>query len=190
MFPMRKDIDQANTVLNNGGTILYPTDTIWGIGCLATDPVAVQKVYDIKKRKDNKSMLILLDDANRLPSYLDEVPDVAWELIHAAVKPLTIIYPNGKNLAENLIANDKSIGIRIADDDFCRQLIQKLRRPIVSTSANLAGQASPSFFEEIDPEIIDAVDYVVEWRQDDPTPALASSIIKLGTGGQISIIRN
>lgn len=186
---MKKDIDQAYAVLNNGGTILYPTDTIWGIGCLATDPVAVQKVYDIKKRSDTKSMLILLDDANRLPSYIDEIPEVAWELIEAADNALTIIYPNGKNLAGNLLSEDKSIGIRIADDDFCRQLIQKLRRPIVSTSANLAGESSPSFFEEIDPEIIEAVDYVVEWRQDDFTPALASSIIKLGTGGQISIIR-
>lgn len=186
---MKKDIDQAYAVLNNGGTILYPTDTIWGIGCLATDPVAVQKVYDIKKRSDTKSMLILLDDANRLPSYIDEIPEVAWELIEAADNALTIIYPNGKNLAGNLLSEDKSIGIRIANDDFCRQLIQKLRRPIVSTSANLAGESSPSFFEEIDPEIIEAVDYVVEWRQDDFTPALASSIIKLGTGGQISIIR-
>ena len=187
---MRKDIEQALKVLNEGGTILYPTDTIWGIGCLATNTVAVQKVYDIKKRSDTKSMLILLDNTNRLSSYIDEVPDVAWELIDATDKPLTIIYPAGKNLAENLLSEDKSIGIRITDDDFCRQLVQKLRRPIVSTSANFTGQPSPSFFEEIDPEIIDAVDYVVEWRQDDLTPASASSIVKLGSGGQISIIRN
>jgi L-threonylcarbamoyladenylate synthase len=186
---MKMDIERALKVLKGGGTILYPTDTIWGIGCLSTDPAAVKKVYDIKKRRDTKSMLVLLDDGNRLPSYVDEVPDVAWELIDAADKPLTIIYPCGKNLAENLLSEDKSIGIRIADDDFCRQLIQKLRRPIVSTSANFADQPSPSFFEEIDPEIIDAVDYVVEWRQEDLTPATASSIIKLGAGGQISIIR-
>lgn len=186
---MKRDIEQALKVLNSGGTILYPTDTIWGIGCLATDPAAVQKVYEIKKRSDTKSMLVLLDDANRLPSYIDVVPDIAWELIDAADKPLTIIYPKGKNLANNLLSDDKSIGVRIPDDEFCRQLIQKLRRPIVSTSANIAGQPSPAFFEEIDPKIKDAVDYVVEWRQDDLTPSSPSSIIKLGTGGQISIIR-
>ncbi len=186
---MKQDIEQAIKVLNNGGTILYPSDTIWGIGCLATDPIAVQKVYDIKKRSDTKSMLILLDNANSLPSYIDEVPEIAWDLVDAADNALTIIYPNGKNLAKNLLPEDKSIGIRIPDDDFCRQLIQKLRRPIVSTSANLSGQTSPSFYDEIDQEIINSVDYVVKWRQDDHTPAAASSIIKLGLGGEISIIR-
>lgn len=186
---MRKEIEKAFEVLTNGGTILYPTDTIWGIGCLATDPSAVQKVYNIKKRSDTKSMLILLDNANRLPSYVDEVPDIAWELIEASDKPLTIIYPGGKNLAENLLPGDKSIGIRISEDDFCRQLIQKLRRPIVSSSANISGMPSPAFYNEIDPEIINSVDYVVNWRQDDVVPTQASSIIKLGVGGEIVVIR-
>ncbi len=186
---MKQDIERSIEILNQGGTILYPTDTIWGIGCLATDPAAVEKVYKIKQRSDAKSMLILLDDANRLPSYVDEVPDIAWELIDAADKPMTIIYPGGKNLAENLISEDRSIGIRILDDDFCRELIHKLRRPIVSTSANISDQPSPAVFDEISQEIIDAVDYVVGWRQDDLTPTVASSIIKLGPGGEITIIR-
>ncbi len=186
---MKQEIEKALKVLNDGGTILYPTDTIWGIGCLATDPVAVQKVYDIKKRADTKSMLVLLDNENRLPSYVDVVPDIAWELIEATDKPLTIIYPGAKNLAENLLPEDKSIGIRIPEDDFCRQLIQKLRRPIVSTSANLSGKPSPSFYDDIDPEILKSADYVVNWRQDDSTPAQPSSIIKLGVGGEIEIIR-
>ncbi len=186
---MRQEIEKAVKIINEGGIILYPTDTIWGIGCLATDPDAVQKVYDIKKRTDTKSMLVLLDNANRLPSYVDEVPDIAWELIEATDKPLTIIYPGGKNLAENLLSEDKTIGIRIPEDDFCRQLIQKLRRPIVSTSANISGMPSPAFFDEIDPEIIKSVDYVVNWRQDDSRPAQPSPIIKLGVGGEIMVIR-
>lgn len=187
---MKNDIDKAIEVLNQGGTILYPTDTIWGIGCLATDQQAVEKVYKIKKRSDTKSMLILLEDANRLPSYVDEVPEIAWELLDAADKPMTIIYPGAINLAANLISEDQTIGIRIAGDEFCQRLIQKLRRPIVSTSANISGQPSPAKYDEISQEILDAVDYVVEWRQDDLTPAAASSIIKLGTTGEISILRH
>lgn len=186
---MRQEIEKAYEVLQKGGTILYPTDTIWGIGCLADDPKAVQKVYDIKKRSDTKSMLILLDHENRLPSYVKVVPDIAWELIEVSESPLTIIYPGAKNLAPNLLPEDESIGIRIVADEFCKQLIQKLRKPIVSTSANFSGEPSPAFFDEIDPQIIEAVDYVVEWRQEDKTPAQPSSIIKLGIGGEISIIR-
>lgn len=187
---MKQDIEKAIEVLNKGGTILYPTDTIWGIGCLATDPAAVEKVYKIKQRSDAKSMLILLEDANRLPSYVDEVPEIAWDLIDAADKAMTIIYPGGKNLAENLLSEDRSIGIRIPDDEFCQQLLRKLRSPLVSTSANISGQSSPATFDHISKEIIDAVDFVVEWRQDDPTPAQASSIIKLGPSGEITIIRH
>ena len=187
---MKQDIEKALEILKKGGTILYPTDTIWGIGCLATDPAAVEKVYRIKKRSDTKSMLLLLANANSLPFYVKEVPEIAWALIEAAVKPLTIIYPDGRNLAENLLSEDRSIGIRIVADDFCRELIQKLGKPIVSTSANLSGESSPANFNEISPEIIQSVDYVVEWRQDDTKPVRASSIIKLGIGGEISIIRH
>lgn len=189
MFLMKEDLEKALAILNEGGTILYPTDTIWGIGCLATDPAAVEKIYKIKQRSDAKSMLILLEDANRLPSYVDEVPEIAWELIDAADKPMTIIYPGAKNLADNLLPEDKSIGIRIPDDDFCLQLLRKLRRPLVSTSANISGQSSPASFDDISQEILDAVDYVVEWRQDDMAPARASSIIKLGPSSEITIIR-
>jgi len=187
---MQTDIKKAIEVLRNGGVILYPTDTIWGIGCDATNPDAVKRIYDIKKREDSKSMLVLLDHANRLESYLNEVPDIAWELIEVADKPLTIIYPGAKNLASNLIAPDGTVGIRIAQDAFCQKLIGQFRKPIVSTSANMSGNPSPAFFEEVTKDIVNAVDYVVEYRQDDVTPASPSQIIKLGVGGEVTVIRH
>lgn len=186
---MKEDISRALTILREGGIILYPTDTIWGIGCDATNEEAVAKVYSIKQREDSKSMLVLLHNENMLPSYVNEVPEVAWELIEAAIEPLTIIYPGAKNLARNLVGTDQTIGIRITKDEFCNQLISKFRKPIVSTSANISGAQSPGNFEEIDKAIISQMDYVVEWRQDDLTKSRPSSIIKLGAGGKIEIIR-
>jgi len=186
---MHDDIKKALEVLKNGGIILYPTDTIWGIGCDATNEKAVEKIYKIKKREDTKSMLVLMENTALLERYVTEVPEIAWDLVEIATTPLTVIYPNAKNLAKNLIAEDGSIGIRFTKEAFTTQLLQRFRRPLVSTSANISGEKSPAFFDEISEEIKKHVDYIVEYRQNDNTPALPSSIIKLGVGGQIEIIR-
>ena len=186
---MHNDIKKALEVLHSGGIILYPTDTVWGIGCDATNEEAVQKIYQLKEREDSKSMLVLMENMNFLSRYVEEVPEIALDLIEVTEKPMTIIYPGAKNLAKNLIAQDGSIGIRITSEEFTRQLIQRFKKPIVSTSANISGEPSPTFFDEIIPEIKDAVDYVVEYRQDDISPKEPSSIIKLGTSGEIEILR-
>ena len=185
----RDDLIKALAVLREGGVILYPTDTVWGIGCDATNPTAVQKIYKIKQREDTKSMLILMENSNLLNAYIDEVPEIAWELIDVTDKPLTIIYPGAKNLAPNLIAPDGSIGIRITGEAFTQQLIQRFRKPIVSTSANISGLKTPQNFSEISDDIINAVDHVVKYRQEDLSKSAPSSILKLGRGGQIEIIR-
>jgi len=186
---MTDEINKALDILKDGGLILYPTDTIWGIGCDATNRDAVERIYRIKKRDDSKSMLILLDSENRLPSYVREVPEVAWELIEAADRPLTIIYPGAKNIAANLVADDGSAGIRITRDSFCKSLISRFRKPLVSTSANISGQPAPSIFSEITSEIRDSVDYIVRWRQEDIKKSAPSSIIKLDNSGRFTIIR-
>lgn len=186
---MTEDIKKAVETLRNGGIILYPTDTIWGLGCDATNADAVKRIYDIKKRDDSKSMLVLLDAPGKLQGYIDEVPDIAWDLIELDDKPLTIIYPNAKNLASNLIASDRSIGIRITTETFSKRLCEAFRMPIVSTSANISGQTAPAIFDEISEDIISQVDYVVNFRQNDTTKSKASSIIKLGVGNVVEIIR-
>lgn len=184
-----EDLKKAVEILRQGGVILYPTDTVWGIGCDATNPEAVKRIFGIKQREDAKSMLVLIENPNMLNSYVREVPEVAWQLIEVADKPLTIIYPGAKNLASNLIASDGSIGIRVTVESFTEQLIQRLRRPIVSTSANLAGKPTPQNFDGIGMEIKSAVDYIVQYRQDERNRTSPSSIIKLGIGGEIQIIR-
>jgi len=186
---MQNDIKKALEVLKSGGVILYPTDTIWGLGCDATNPEAVQKIYKIKKREDSKSMLVLMENPALLERYVDEVPEVAWDLVEISTTPLTVIYPGAKNLAANLIAGDGSVGIRFTKEDFTTRLLQRFRRPIVSTSANISGEKAPAFFDEISEEIKEQANYIVEYRQDDVIPAQPSSIIKLGPGGQIDIIR-
>ena len=186
---MQEEIKKAIDILYQGGVILYPTDTIWGIGCDATNENAVKKIYEIKTRADSKSMLVLLNDANRIPAYINKMPEIAWDLIDVAEKPLTIIYPNAKNFAKNLVANDNSIGIRIVKDDFCNQLISRFKKPIVSTSANISGKKSPSNFFEIDEQIKNSVDYVVNYRQNETEKAQSSQIIKLGVSGEIEILR-
>jgi len=183
------DVAKAVEVLRSGGVILYPTDTIWGIGCDATNAAAVKRVYEIKQREDTKSMLVLMENPNLLNSYVSEVPEIAWELIEVADTPLTIIYPGAKNLASNLLAGDGSIGIRITNEAFTQQLIQRFRKPVVSTSANVSGQKSPRNFSEISEDIIKSVDYTVVFRQDDRSISNPSGIIKLGVSGQIEIIR-
>ncbi|MBN2348561.1 MAG: threonylcarbamoyl-AMP synthase [Bacteroidales bacterium] len=186
---MTEEIKKTIQVLNEGGIILYPTDTIWGIGCDATNPEAVKKIYSIKQREDTKSMLVLLDSENRLSQYVREIPEIAWEILEVSDKPLTIIYPGAKNFAANLIAEDGSIGIRIVRDDFCSKLISRFRKPLVSTSANISGKPAPANFSEIDNAVIHAVDYVVQWRQDDLSKSQASGIIKLEVNGEVKIIR-
>ena len=186
---MHNDITKALETLKKGGVILYPTDTIWGIGCDATNVEAVQRIYRIKKREDSKSLLVLMENPTLLDRYVDDVPEVAWDLVEISTTPLTVIYPNAKNLAKNLIAEDGSIGIRFTKEEFTSKLLQRFRKPLVSTSANISGEKSPAFFDEISEEIKNQVDYIVEYRQDDQIPAQASSIIKLGPGGRIDIIR-
>ena len=186
---MHDDIKKALEVLKNGGIILYPTDTIWGIGCDATNENAVEKIYKIKKREDSKSMLVLMENPALLERYVDDVPEIAWDLVEVATTPLTVIYPNAKNLAINLVAEDGSIGIRFTKEAFTTQLLQRFRKPLVSTSANISGEKSPAFFDEISEDIKNQVDYIVGYRQNDITPAQPSSIIKLDAGGRIDIIR-
>ncbi len=186
---MQEDIKKALEVLKKGGIILYPTDTIWGIGCDATNPEAVERIYQIKKREDSKSMLVLMENPALLDRYVDDVPEVAWDLVEITTTPLTVIYPNAKNLAPNLVAEDGSIGIRFTKEEFTTRLLQRFRRPLVSTSANISGEKSPAFFDEISDEIKSQMDYIVNYRQDDITPSQPSSIIKLGPGGRIDILR-
>jgi L-threonylcarbamoyladenylate synthase len=187
---MNEDIKKAIEVLKNGGIILYPTDTVWGIGCDATNEDAVKKIYTLKEREDSKSMLVLLENPNRINSYVHEVPEIAWDLIDAADKPMTIIYPEAKNLAKNLIADDNSIGIRLTEERFSSDLIQRFRKPLVSTSANISGETSPSNFSEISDKIKEGVDYIVNFRQEEKTMNTPSSIIKLGVSGEIQVIRD
>jgi len=186
---MIEDIKTALEVLQKGGVILYPTDTIWGLGCDAANEEAVKRIYAIKNRVDSKSMLVLMENAALLERYVDEVPEIAFDLIELTEKPLTIIYDGARNLAKNLIAEDGSIGIRITSEKFSSELIRRFKRPIVSTSANVSGKPSPACFGDIEPEIIDAVDYVVKFRQEDTAKAEPSSIMKLGSGGEIKILR-
>ena len=186
---MREDIKKACEVMNKGGVILYPTDTIWGIGCDATNEEAVKRVYEIKKRADSKAMLVLVDNAVKVDFYVNQAPEVAFDLIELATKPLTIIYDGAKNLAPNLIAEDGSIGIRVTSEEFSNQLCFRFRKAIVSTSANVSGEPSPTSFADISEEIKQAVDYIVQSRQNEKTSSKSSSIIKLGKGGQVKVIR-
>ncbi|MFC5284894.1 L-threonylcarbamoyladenylate synthase [Pedobacter alpinus] len=186
---LKEEINKAFEVLKQGGLILYPTDTVWGIGCDATNAEAVAKVYALKNREDSKSLIILLDTDNKLQSYVSEIPDVAYDLIEYSEKPLTIIYSGAKNLASNLINADGSIGIRIVKHNFCEQLIQRFRKPIVSTSANISGEVTPANFGEIRQEIIDGVDYVVDLEQMSSEKKQASTIMKLEPDGKFAFIR-
>ena len=175
--------------MNEGGVILYPTDTIWGIGCDATNEAAVRRVYQIKQRSDSKAMLVLVDSPVKVDFYVQDVPEVAWDLIEVADKPLTIIYSGARNLASNLIAEDGSVGIRVTNEEFSKRLCQQFRKAIVSTSANISGQPSPANYSEITEELKSMVDYVVGYRQEEMGHPKPSSIIKLDKGGVIKIIR-
>lgn len=176
-------------IMRKGGVILYPTDTVWGIGCDATNPEAVKRVYEIKKREDSKALLLLVDSADRLARYVGEVPAVAWDLIELTTKPLTIIYDGARNLAPNLIAEDCSVGIRVTSELFSKELCYRFQKAVVSTSANVSGEPTPNNFSEISQEIIDAVDYVVNYKQLELGKSKSSSIIKLTKNGTVTIIR-
>lgn len=185
----KEEINKALEVLKSGGVILYPTDTVWGLGCDATNAEAVAKIFALKKREDNKSLIILLDTENKLQSYINDVPDIAYDLIEYTEKPLTIIYSGAKNLAKNLINQDGSVGIRIPKHDFCQQLIQRFGKPIVSTSANVSEKATPTNFSEITQEIIDGVDYIVDLEQESRDKKQSSTIMKLEADGKFLFIR-
>lgn len=185
----RKEIDTCNEVIRSGGIVAYPTDTVWGIGCDATNAEAVKKIGEIKQRVD-KSYLVLMTDEGMLQRYVKYVPEVAWDLIDAAEEPLTIIYPEGYNLAAGVCASDGTVGVRLTEDPFCQALIRKVRKPLISTSANLSGKPTPCYFDEIEPEVLNLLDYVVQYKREDRTPMKPSSIIKLGLTGQVQIIRS
>lgn len=186
---MIEEVRRAGGFLQKGRVILYPTDTIWGLGCDATNPEAVSKIYRIKQRSDRKYMLVLVDGISMLSSLIDVMPDSAREMIHTAQRPTTIIYPGARNLAANLIAADGSLGIRVTRDPFCRQLIRILGKPVVSTSANLSGREAPSSFGQIDPEILEKVDYIVNWRREEMAESAPSTILKLEPDGTLTTLR-
>lgn len=184
-----EEIKKAIEVMRNGGVILYPTDTIWGIGCDATNEEAVKKVYEIKKRADSKALICLVDSEAKIDFYVKDVPPVAWDLIELSTKPLTVIYDGARNLAPNLLAEDGSVGIRVTNEEFSKQLCFRFRKAVVSTSANISGEPSPKSFTDISDEIKNAVDYIVGVRQNEKGGAKPSSIIKLGAGGVVQVIR-
>jgi L-threonylcarbamoyladenylate synthase len=189
-MPFTNDIKSCITVLQNGGLILYPTDTIWGIGCDATNEKAVAKIYDLKKRPDEKSMIILLANEKDLPGYVLHPNPKVFDYLKTVNKPTTVIYESAINLAKNLINKDGSIAIRIVQDDFCKQLITAFKKPIVSTSANISGHAAPQIFTAIDSAIKNGVDYIVQHRQLDAAPAAPSAIIKWNADDSLFIIRS
>lgn len=185
---MTTEINNAIESLKNKGLILYPTDTVWGIGCDATDPEAVKKVYELKQREDSKALICLVSNQAMLERYVEQVPDVAYDILDLATKPTTLIYDKPKGIAQNLIAEDNTLAIRVASDKFCQYLINKFRKPIVSTSANISGQPAPSHFKFIDKAILKGVDYVVDLPLPN-TNTMPSSIIKLGNDGLVKVIR-
>lgn len=187
----RADIDSALAALKRGGVILYPTDTVWGLGCDATDAAAVQRIFALKRRSDSKALICLLDSADSLEHWVSGVPDVAYELLDAAVDPLTVIYDRAHvpPIAPNLPAPDGSLAVRIPDNDFCRELCRRLQRPLVSTSANISGQPTPMTFADISPEVYAAVDYVCTSGRRDSGLRKSSTIIKLTADGRVTIIR-
>ena len=185
----KEDIRRAVEVMNNGGIILYPTDTIWGLGCDATNADAVRRIYEIKQRTDAKALISLVDSETKVQFYVKEVPEVAWDVMELSERPMTVVFDGGRNLAPNLLAEDGSVAIRITKEPFSKELCMRMKRAIVSTSANISGNPAPRCFSEISEEIKKAVDYICTSRQDEPPTQVASSIIKLGAGGEVTIIR-
>ncbi|KAB8155323.1 threonylcarbamoyl-AMP synthase [Kordia sp. TARA_039_SRF] len=185
---MNEEIEKTLAQLQLGNTILYPTDTVWGLGCDATNPAAVQKIYDVKNREESKALICLVSDTRMLERFIEEVPEIAYDLLEAVDKPTTIIYDNPVGIAKNLVAADNTLAIRIPDDKFCQKLLRKFKRPIVSTSANMSGQPTPKSFDEISNEVKNRVDYIVNLK-DTKKAAKPSTIIQLRSNGEIKIIR-
>lgn len=182
------EIGNALTVLKKGGLILYPTDTVWGIGCDATNADAIDKIYAVKKRSEEKALICLVSDFKMLNQYVEEVPEVAYDILKYAKKPTTIVYDRPIRIAENLVGEDDTLGIRVTKDKFCQQLIRKLKRPLVSTSANISGEETPESFSQISPDILKGVDYVVNLQQSKKS-SNPSAIIKLNNDGKVKVIR-
>lgn len=183
------DIERACEALRRGGIILYPTDTVWGIGCDATNAEAVAKVYAIKHREDSKAVICLVDSMARLSRYVRDIPSVAWDIAELSTEPVTIIYDGAVGLAPNVIADDGSVAVRVTAEEFSRQLCYRFQKPIVSTSANISGQPAAQNFRDISPELIEAADYVCTARRQEKRPHRPSSIIRLRPDGQVTVIR-
>jgi len=185
---MNEEVNKTVQVLKEGGIILYPTDTIWGIGCDATNHDAIKRIYKLKQREESKSMICLVNDFKMLNLYVENVPEVAYDILKYTNKPTTIIYDKPLRVSENIIAEDNTLAIRVTNHDFCKQLIKKIKKPIVSTSANISNEPSPKFYSEISPEILKGVDYVVNLQREKKSTE-ASSIIKLTGDGLVKVIR-
>lgn len=186
---LNNDLTNCLEVLKRGGVIIYPTDTVWGIGCDATNRKAVKRIYEIKRRADSKALITLVDSVAALERVVDEVPEVGYQLVEVAVDPLTVVYDRGIGVAPELLAEDGSIGVRITSEEFSRELCRRFRRPIVSTSVNVSGEPSPKSFDEITPELLSAADYVCESGRDKPWASKPSTVIKLSAGGVVEILR-
>lgn len=188
MSDINTEVHNAYEVIKNGGIILYPTDTVWGIGCDATNEEAIKKIYALKQRDDSKSMIVLMNGEKMMYNVFSAIPDVAWEIWDLSEKPTTLILDNPRNVASNIIADDKTLGVRLVKEPFCFKLMERMKRPLVSTSANVSGNVTPKTFKEISPEIIKGVDYVVNLQQDKVCKN-PSTIIKLSLDNQVKIIR-
>ncbi len=185
----KNEIDKCLDVLRRGGVIVYPTDTVWGIGCDATNTVAVKKVFEIKRRADSKALITLVDSVAALERVVTDVPEVAYQLIDVAVEPMTIVYDHATGVAPEVVAEDGSIGVRLTSERFSAELCKRLRRPLVSTSVNISGEPAPKSFAEIDSAVLQAVDHVCEWGRDLPWASKPSTVIKLSEGGVFKILR-
>lgn len=186
---LRREVDEAVRVLREGGIILYPTDTVWGLGCDATNAEAVDRIYRLKRSENKKSMLVLCASADMVVRYVNRAPGIAFEVMEMATSPLTLILPGATGVAANLIPDERTLGIRVPDHEFCRRMLRALQRPVVSTSANISGEATPAGLQEVSREIIDGVDFVVNPRFEGKPTRKASSIIAFGEGGEVKIIR-
>lgn len=186
---MQEVVSKAVEVLKKGGIILYPSDTIWGIGCDALNKKAINRICRLKRRSEDKNLIILVNSLDQASLYVEKIPDMVPDLIKNFVRPLTIIYPGARNLPDNLIASDGSIGIRVVKKQLCEAIIQELGKPLVSTSANISGNSAPLTYAMISPEIIEGVDYVIQIRQEQVTEMKPSTIIKVGSNNEITILR-
>lgn len=186
---LRREVDEAVRVLREGGIILYPTDTVWGLGCDATNAEAVDRIYRLKRSENKKSMLVLCASADMVVRYVNRAPGIAFEVMEMATSPLTLILPGATGVAANLIPDEGTLGIRVPDHEFCRRMLRALQRPVVSTSANISSEATPAGLQEVSREIIDGVDFVVNPRFEGKPTRKASSIISFGESGEVRIIR-